>query len=231
MNDSLTRYLTLLNERPELFRNLDEPGEIKIIHDPERIRAEQARLQAEMRAKGKPEHYIEIGVLSEDQWFWVVRDLVEFPGGKIGGYIRFINRISNAEGGFNVVLMCARGDQVLMIRRFRHEERNWSWEFPRGFGEAGLSAEENAHKELEEEIGAKALRLTLLTTVAEEKGGTAVFYVELDPEQTITLEAGEGIASHRWVSLAELDEFVKQGKLLDWFSVWAYALAKMRNPQ
>lgn len=229
MNNPLTKYLSLMQERPELFRNLGEPGEIKIIHDRERIRAEQARLQAEMREKGKPEHYIEIGVLSEDQWFWVVRDLVEFPGGKVGGYIRFINRVSNAEGGFNVVLMCARGDQVLMIRKFRHEERSWSWEFPRGFGEAGLTAEENAQKELEEEIGAKALRLTPLTVVAEEKGGTAVFYAELDPEQTITLEAGEGIASHRWVSLAELDEFVKQGKLADWFSLWAYALVKMRK--
>lgn len=227
MNESLTRYLTLMQERPELFRNLDEPGEIKIIHDPERIRTEQSRLQAEMRAKGQPEHYIEIGVLSEDQWFWVVRDLVEFPGGKIGGYIRFINRVSNAEGGFNVVMMCALGDQVLMIRKFRHEERSWSWEFPRGFGEPGLSAEENAQKELEEEIGAKALRLTLLTSVAEEKGGTAVFYAELDPTQKIKLDAGEGLASYRWVSLSELDELVRQGKLGDWFSLWAYALAKM----
>lgn len=224
--DSLTMYLNLMQERPDLFRNLDEPGEIKIIHDPERIRTEQARLQAEMREKGKPEHYVEIGLLSEDQWFWVVRDLVEFPGGKVGGYIRFINRVSSAEGGFNVVLMCARADQVLMIRKFRHEERGWSWEFPRGFGEAGLSAEENACKELEEEIGAKALGLTLLTTVVEERGGTAVFYVELEPEQEIVLNQSVGIASHYWVSLAELDEFVKQGKLVDWFSMWAYALAK-----
>jgi len=227
--DPLNRYLELMHEHPELFRNLGEPGEIKIIHDPDRIRTEQKRIQAELRAKGRPEHYIEIGVLSEDQWLWTVRDLVEFPDGYVGGYIRTINRTSSGDGGFNVVLMCARGDQVLMIRKFHHEERQWSWEFPRGFGEPGLTAEENAQKELEEEIGTRAARLTLLTNVVEEKGGTAVFYAEIAPGQKIILEAGEGIADYRWVSLVELDELVEQGKLVDLFSLWAYALAKAKK--
>ena len=224
--DSLARYLALMQERPDLFHNPGDPGEIKIIHDPDQIRSEQQRIQEKLRAEGKPEHYIDIGILSEDHWFWVVRDMVEFPGGNVGGYIRFINRMSSGAGGFNVVVMCVRGDQVLMIRKFRHEDRNWSWEFPRGFGEPGLSAEENAQKELEEEIGTRASRLTLMALAREEKGGTAVFYAEIGPEQKITLDAGEGIESYRWVSLAELDELVAQGKLVDWFSLWAYALAK-----
>ncbi len=228
MDESLNRYLQLMQERPDLFRNLNEPGEIRIIQDAEKIRSEQMRLQAEMQDKGLPEHYVEIGILSEDQWFWVVRDLVEFPGGKVGGYIRFINRMSRGEGGFNVVIMCIHHDQVLLIRKFRHEERDWSWEFPRGFGEPGLSAEENAQKELEEEIGTKALRLTMLTHVVEQKGGTAVFLAELDPEQEIILDAGEGLASYRWVSLEELDDLVRQGKLNDWFSLWAFTLLELR---
>jgi ADP-ribose pyrophosphatase len=152
--------------------------------------------------------------------------MVEFPDGKIGGYIRFINRTSNEAGGFNVILMCVQNDQVLMIRKYRHETRGWSWEFPRGFGEAGLTAEENARKELEEEIGAKAARLILLANAAEQKGGTAVFYAKIAPEQKITLDVSEGIASYRWVSQPELDDLVAQGKLVDWFSLWAYALAK-----
>lgn len=227
--DKFKEYLKLMKKRPDLFRNLDEPGEIRVIHDPERILAEQNRIQAELRAKNLPEHYIEIGILAEDQWFWVLRDMVEFPGGKMGGYIRFINRASNEMGGFNVVMMCVRGDQVLMIRRFRHDDRDWNWEFPRGFGEANLSAEENAVKELEEEIGVKPSRLTLLTLVKEEKGGTAVFYAEIAPDQEIKVGAQEGIGTYLWISLSELDEMVRQGKLHDWFSLWAYALMKAKS--
>lgn len=226
--NSIQKYFTLLMERPDLFHNLNEPGEIKIITDPKRIRIEQKRIQEELRAKGKPEHYIDIGILSEDEWFWVVRDMVEFPNGRVWGYIRFINRKSSEQGGFNVVLMCVCGDQVLMIRKFRHEERGWSWEFPRGFGEPNLTAEENAIKEMEEEIGAKPLKLTLLTNVVEEKGGTAVFYAEISPDQKITTDASEGLSGYRWVSLVELNELVAQGKLGDWFSLWAYSLAKTK---
>lgn len=223
------KYLQLMKERPDLFHNPDEPGAIKIILDSGRILAEQKRIQAELRAKNLPERYIDIGILSEDQWFWVVRDMVEFPDGHVWGYIRYINRMSSEQGGFNVVIMCVQGDQVLMIRKFRHEERSWSWEFPRGFGEPGLSAEENALKELEEETGAKPSRLTMLTNVTEEGGGTAVFYAEISPNQKITVETGEGIGGYRWVSLSELDEIVAQGKVSDWFSLWAYALAKAKK--
>ena len=215
-----------MKEHPSLFRNSGEAGEIKIINDPERIKIEQKRIRKELRKNGQPESWIKIGLLSEDEWFWTVRDMVEFPGGKMGGYIRAINRKSNEAGGFNVILMCVQNDQVLLVRKYRHEERRFSWEFPRGFGEPGLTAEENARKELEEEIGVKALRLTLLTQVVEEKGGTAVFYAEMESGQKITIDAGEGLASYRWVSLAELDKLVAQGSLHDWFSLWAYALAK-----
>ena len=224
--DSLTKYLALIEKHPEFFVNTGEVGEIKIIKDIERIRAEQKKMQARLRETGNPEEWIDIGILAEDQWFYVLRDMVEFPDGRIGGYIRWVNRKSQEDGGFNVVLMCVQNDKVLMIKKYRHEERNWSWEFPRGFGELGLSAEENAQKELEEEIGTKASRLILLNKLSGEKGGTAVFYAEIAPEQEIKLDTGEGIASYRWISQVELDEFVAQGKLEDWFSLWAYALMK-----
>lgn len=96
--------------------------------------------------------------------------MVEFPDGKIGCYIRWVNRMSEEGGGWNSVLLCMQGDKVLQIRRFRHEERNWSWEFPRGFGEVGLSAEKNARKELQEEIGVSDAKLTRLTKVKEGNG-------------------------------------------------------------
>lgn len=226
---ALSKYVALMKSHPDLFRNTGETGEITIIHDVKRIWAEQKRIRAELRANGSPEEWIEIGVLAEDQWFWVVRDLVEFPNGKISGYIRFINRKSNELGGFNVIMMCSNNNQILLIRKYHHEERGFFWEFPRGFGEPGLTAEENALKELEEEIGVKAKRLKLLSMVGEGKGGTAVFYAEIAPEQTITLDVGEGIITHQWVSVEELDGLVRQGHLQDWFSIWAYTLYMMMD--
>jgi ADP-ribose pyrophosphatase len=225
--DSLTKYLSLMQERPEMFRNAGEKGEIKIITDEQRILTEQKKLRAKFEKEGNPPNWIDIGVLAEDQWFYVLRDMVEFPDGKVGGYIRWINRKSEEGGGFNVVLMCMQDERVLMIRKFRHEERNWSWEFPRGFGEPDFSAEENAMAELEQEIGVTNAKLTSLTNVKEGKGGTAVFLVEIPKDQKITLETHEGIAKYRWVKMAELEQIVKNGQLSDWFSLWAYSLAKI----
>jgi len=222
--DSFKRYLDLMEERPDLFHNTGEQGEIKIIHDPHRILAEQKRIQEELRASGKPAHYIDIGILSEDEWFWTVRDMVEFPNGHVWGYIRDINRKSSEQGGINSVIMCMVHGHVLLVRKFRHEERDWSWEFPRGFGEPDLTAEENALKELEEEIGIKKPQLTKLTEVRSGNGGTAVFLVEIPIDEEIVLETGEGISNYKWIDRKELDEIVKKGQLSDWFSLWAYAL-------
>lgn len=224
--NKLQRYLVLVREHPDLFRNTGEKGEIKIITDKKRILAEQKKIRMKFKKEGKPLYWIDIGVLSEDQWFYTLRDMVEFPGGTVGGYIRWVNRKSEEGGAYNVVLMCVQDNQVLMIRRFRHEERNWSWEFPRGFGEVGLSAEKNARKELQEEVGVSDAKLTCLTKVKEGKGGTAVFLVEIPKGQKITLETQEGIAKYRWVKMTKLEQFVKKGQLSDWFSLWAYALAK-----
>lgn len=225
----LQKYMTLIQERPDLFINKGEEGEIRIITDKKRILTEQKKIRAKLKHAGKPFCWIDIGVLAEDEWFYVLRDMVEFPDGRVGGYIRCINRKSKEGGGFNSVLMCVQGDKVLMIRKFRHEERNWSWEFPRGFGEPGLSAEKNARLELQEEIGISNAKLTCLTKVKEGKGGTAVFLVEIPKGQKITLETQEGIARYRWVKMAKLEQLVKKGQLSDWFSLWAYSLAKTQN--
>lgn len=227
--DTLKKYLTLMKERPDLFRNSGEEGEIKIITDEKRICAEQKRIRAKLKKEGKPSNWIDIGVLSEDQWFYTLRDMVEFPGGTTGGYIRWVNRKSEEGGAYNVVLMCVQDDRILMLRRFRHEERNWSWEFPRGFGEVGLSAEKNARKELREEIGVSKAKLTCLTKVKEGKGGTAVFLVEIPKGQKIILETQEGISKYRWIKISKLEQIVKNGQFIDWFSLWAYSLAKSQQ--
>lgn len=222
---SLKKYMALMQGHPDWFHNKGDVGEIKIITDHKRILAEQRKIRASLRKEGNPPYWIDIGVLAEDQWFYILRDMVEFPDGKVGGYIRWINRKSSEGGGFNSVLMCVQSDRVLMIRKFRHEERNWSWEFPRGFGEPGLSAEKNVLTELQEEIGVSNAKLTCLTKVREGKGGTAVFLVGIPGDQNIPLETQETISKYEWVKMSKLKEIVKNGHLSDWFSLWAYTLA------
>lgn len=218
-----------MKHRPELFQNEREKGVIKIITDKKRIFAEQKKIRARFRKENKPASWIDIGILAEDEWTYILRDLVEFPDGRVGGYTRWINRKSSEGGRFNSVLMCVQSDRVLMIRKFRHEERNWSWEFPRGFGEPGLSAEKNARTELQEEIGVSDAKLTLLTTVKEGKGGTAVFLVEIAEDQNIHLSNHEGISNYRWVKMSKLDGIVRMGQFSDWFSLWAYVIAKTKQ--
>lgn len=227
--DPLKKYMALMQEHPEWFLNKGDAGEIKIITDRKRILAEQRKIRARLRKEGKPLCWIDIGVLAEDQWFYVLRDMVEFPNGTVGGYIRWVNRKSEEGGGYNSVLMCVQGDRVLMIRKFRHEERNWSWEFPRGFGEPGLSAEKNARTELQEEISVSNAKLTCLTKVKEGRGGTAVFLVEIPKEQKIILDVSEGLAKCKWIRMSNLEQIVKKGQLSDWFSLWAFTLAKVKK--
>lgn len=226
---SLDAYFRLLQEHPEWFRNTGESGEIKIITDEKRIHLEQKRIRARLKKQGKPTSWIKIGVLAEDQWFYILRDLVEFPDGQVGGYVRWINRKSKEAGGYNVILMCVQEGRVLLIRKFRHEARAWSWEFPRGFGEAGLSPEENALLELREEVGFSQAELICMANIPEGKGGTAVLLAKIPIEQEIHLDKHEGIQTHQWATKSTLEEMIRTGQLQDFFSLWAYALAQTLN--
>lgn len=223
----LQKYLTLVQNHPQWFRNTGERGEIRIIMDKERIILEQQKIRAQFQKEGKPASWIEIGVLAEDEWFYVLRDLVEFPDGRIGGYIRWVNRKSQEAGGWNVVLMCTQKDQFLLIRKFRHEMRGWSWEFPRGFGETGLSAEETALLELREEIGVHQAELIHLATIPEDQGGTVAFLVKIPAEQKIVLDSHEGIQTFEWTKKEMLEEMIKTGQFHDHLSLWAYLVAKI----
>jgi ADP-ribose pyrophosphatase len=152
--------------------------------------------------------------------------MVEFPDGWVGGYTRLINRKSG-EGGTGVVLVCVRGDFVLLIRKFRHERRGWAWEFPRGFGEPGLSALEMARTELREEIGVKEAEFTELVTAQDGIGRTAVFRVDLPRVAEIRLDFTESIVDYRWLSVFQLDRLVKEGQVRDWHTLWACSLLKL----
>ncbi|HEU5319615.1 MAG TPA: NUDIX hydrolase [Methylomirabilota bacterium] len=61
------------------------------------------------------------------------------------------------------VLPFVAPDRVLLVRQYRHLERGLSWELPGGGARAGETPEAAAQRELREEGGYRAERLTFLT--------------------------------------------------------------------
>lgn len=230
MNKKLARYLKLIQERSELFTNPEAEGVIKIITDPARIQREQRSLRRQLRAKGQPGAWVDIGVLVEDPWFLVLRDIVEFPNGQIGRYIRFLNSKSSLQGGTNVVILAVQNGNVVLLRHFRHEERRFYWETPRGFGEPGISAEEMARIELREELQVEPVRMVQVGFEKEgASGGTAYYFAALPGEANLVQETSEGIGEMKLVPIAELDAWIEDGRLMDSLSLKVFILAKIRG--
>lgn len=221
--DFLSKYLVLVREQPDLFRNTGEEGEVKVITDPNRIRIEHERLKENFRNAGKPENWIDIGILAEDEWEYVVRDLVEFADGRIGGWRRNINRLVS-QGGIGSVVMPVQGDKAILLKHFRHEERAWFWEFPRGWGTPGLTAKQNAIKELEEEISLKPQKILQVW----QEPTAAFFYAEMEDGESHTQD-GEAVQKIELVGLKELEARIMDGDITDWFTVLAFLMAQKRG--
>ena len=145
-------YIKFQELHPELFDN--ESGMLKIITNPEEISAWQTKYRVKLEAKSEPAEWADIGILLEDKFITFLRDLVEFAPGVLGGYGRLVNS-ADLKGGQAVVILPIFKGKVVLLHQFRHATRQWHFEIPRGFGEIGLSPEENAHKEIDEEIGGK----------------------------------------------------------------------------
>lgn len=223
---SLRKYFKLMQDHPQLFVNPNGEGIVRIITDPEKIKVLQAEKKKEYKASGKKPEWIDIGVLSEDPWFWVVRDLVEFPDGKIGGYLRIINRKS-LDGGTNVVMFPMLEGKVVLLKRFSHDDRNWIWEIPHGFGEPGLSAEECARKELGEETGLIAKNLTETGRMEGPDGVTAYYYAEMIAGE-LKPQIEEAISKCELLSLAEFEEWLFSRKITNCFTAISYLMYKSK---
>lgn len=209
-----------MKDHPELFSTPDEPKVIRIITDPEKIIALQAKLKKEYKAAGEKPEWIDIGILGEDKWEYIVRDLVEHPDGRIGGYTRSVSK-TTLQSVMGVVIMPVQGNKVLILKHFRHEVRNWLLEFPRGFGEPGLTADENATKELKEEVGLSPIKLIEIG----KDPGTVFYYAELE-EGEPRIPADEAIQKIEFVNSAELENWIINGQITDWFTIMAFLCYK-----
>lgn len=221
-------YKELQKNAPSLFDNQNAP--IEIITDEKKISIWQKERRSLLVQDGKPVNWAEIGVLLDDPYVVVIRDLVKFPGGFQNGYIRLINR-ADLEGGQAIVVLPVYDKKFQLIYRFRHATRSWHYEVPRGFGESNTTAEQQASNEVKEEIGGAIEKLVDLGVLHNNTGiegnNVKLFLAFLSsvgaPQQS------EAIARIAPLSLAELETKIASGEITDGFTIATYTRAKLRN--
>lgn len=217
-------YRQIIRDHPEFFSN---NGPFKVIIDELEVKSWQKKRAMQ---KDHPDGWDQIGIVLDDPYIIVMRDLVEFPDGNRRGYSRLINRTS-LDGNPGVAILPVFKNQVVMLHQFRHSTRSWHYEIPRGYGEIGLTAEENARKELMEEIGASVTRLVPLGILHTNSGlvcdPVSLFYADLS---NIGIpETLEGIESYNLLTLCELEEWISSGKINDGFTIAAYVRSKLNG--
>lgn len=220
------RYLEVRHEMPELFVN---PGgaPFEIIDDPAELAAIEGELGDKLTRQGLSASWAHVGVVYEDPYSITLRDAVRMPDGSLSTYTRRLNP-GNAPGV--VILPVCSGD-VVLLRHFRHSTRQWHLELPRGYGTPGAAADDDARRELLEELGAFATTLVPLGVVHPDTGQTAtavsLYYAEIEEFHETGEE--EGIAGTVVVSPAALAELIRAGEITDGFTLNAYARALLRG--
>ena len=96
-------------------------------------------------------------------WISLREDLVELPDGRTTIY--GVVTCSECVG----ILPFLDPDTVLMIKQYRYVAKRVTWEMPTGGMHAGESRQEAAQRELAEEIGYRAGKLTWLSTLHTSK--------------------------------------------------------------
>ena len=178
-----------------------------------------AVMQFETSAQGRP-----IGIAYSSPYNRLLVDLVEDAQGRRFAYERVLPTAKNA-----VVVVPRFEGKFVLLRQFRHALRTFQWAFPRGYGEAGVSAQDNAAKELFEELRVRPLapprHLGSVVPDSGLSGGRAeVFVCDIpSPQPEVGYEEIEG---YTCVSPAELDALVQGGEIDDGFTLAALTLLR-----
>ena len=224
MREQLRRYLELADQHPDWFVNPPNAA-FAIVLDEEEISQTEERQARRLTAAGLSADFARVGVVYEDQYLLLLRDAVRFLDGARGTYIRFAEDL-NTPGG--VAVLPVYEGKILLIRHFRHATRDWHLEIPSGGCQPGSTSEQDARRELEEEIGGVARRLVSLGAFHGDVGmggGTmALFYAEL--ERYGATETIEGITDIVPVTPAEFGALIREGRMTTAMPIAAFTYAR-----
>jgi len=209
-------YFSLMKTRQEDFKNISGAS-LEIIMD------ESVILEYE-RKNNK-----QIGCVYESPYHFLLVDLViDTRTEKMFTYERILNFIS----GGSVIIPFFKGKFVL-LKQFRHALRDYQICFPRGFCEVNNTPEQNALKELTEELGvdSSSFKLKYLGDVVADSGlcGNKVsIYLAVLEDEPKVLQT-EGITNIITLNEFELKDNITNGKINDGFSLSAFALYQNRQ--
>jgi ADP-ribose pyrophosphatase len=221
-------YFSLVSSHSKLFNNNE--ALLKIVLDQKTIAEWESKKEAELMQKGLPLEWAKLGIILDDPYNIIVRDLVQFPNGDMRGYGRSI-ATATLNGGRGVVVLPEYQGKILLLHQYRHPTRHWHYEVPRGYGEPNTPADANALKEIEEETGGTVENLVSLgdfyNNTGYEAASVALFYAKLS--SVGTPEINEGIESFVWLTVPELEEWIANEKITDGFTIAAYTKAKLKG--
>lgn len=220
------RYRALALERPALFVN--PPGGIRILLEPAAMAAAEAAQAARLVDAGHDPAGAAVGITHHDSYLTMLRDAVEFPGGRLGTYNRIIPDHGDPAG---VAVLCRLGREFVLVRHFRHPMRVWSIEIPRGAIEPGQTPDQAIASELAEELGARATRSVHLSTVCGSNSvigrSVRLYFAELE---TVGAPArGEGIVGLEYFAPDALARALAEGRIVDAFTHAAYLGASLKG--
>jgi ADP-ribose pyrophosphatase len=159
-------------------------------------------------------------------WTRVREDVVRLPDGHttIYGVVEFGECVG--------ALPLSDDGRVLLVRQYRYVQGMATWEMPTGGVKAGETPEEAARRELLEEGGMHAARLTHLSSYNTSKSvvrETAHLYLaeSLSPVQTSAPDDTEFLAT-AWKPFAEVLEMVLANQIMDSMTVIAVLAAARR---
>jgi len=207
-------------------------GEIEIIPDTDAlIKKVENERKTKVLKLGLSESAAQLGEVFADEYLTIYRDPVIFPNGNTGTYLR-IHENTMVDGIIGVIVLPLMGNNIILQRVFRHGVRSWEIELPRGALNKDLSPIENAKQELSEEIGysdiKRVVEVGLITSNTGFFAGYAkAFLIELvENEQPLPKpEKEEAFGGNIMVTIPELLQLMKDGKIRDSYSVSTIMLA------
>ena len=157
----------------------------------------------------------------------LVEDEVELPSGK---KIQYLRQEYSGRGG--VIVICRKGDKILVQREYSYPVDEILWQFPGGKIEADETPEQAATRELAEESGIKAENAKCIGWFYPDNRRTnaRLFVVECDyvtddekarPDDTEFIES-------EWIENGQISQMVRRGEVRNYAMLAAWGMLQSR---
>ena len=227
LKNRIEGYFNLIEKRSDLFAPLE--GKYPILAN------RKDMLLYEEEHKNKTDRNYKTGLIFDNSpFYYVVSDLIS--GASPYTYSRVI--YPSEVGGTVIIPVFTednREESFILLENMRHPTRQKSYEFPRGFQASGLSENDNAVKELSEELSGKPgfkdsyiSEIIKLGEAFPDSGLTSskVSFMLAKMKKRITSvnTKEEGIKGFIALSEKELSEKIKNGDIKDGLTQNAFLL-------